>query len=88
MIQFRVLQRYHLRWNRISSRHVYRLSGAAPALSPRFLSTAMATPVASSSAPAETPALQGPHAGQEKPKGKDKKAKDVATTAHPLEASR
>ncbi|KAF7440036.1 threonyl-tRNA synthetase [Pleurotus ostreatus] len=45
----------------------------------------MATPVASSSAPAETPALQGPHPGQEKPKGKDKKAKDVATAAHPLE---
>ncbi|KAH7928335.1 threonyl-tRNA synthetase [Leucogyrophana mollusca] len=45
----------------------------------------MATPVASSSEPAQTPALQGPHAGDaKKPKEKKDKAA-AAASAYPLE---
>ena len=47
--------------------------------------SAMTTPVASSSHPAQIPALQGPHAGDVKKPKEKKKVKDMATSAHPLE---
>ncbi|KAI0926473.1 threonyl-tRNA synthetase [Taiwanofungus camphoratus] len=51
----------------------------------RFYSeSAMAAPVASSSHPAQLPALQGPHAPDVK-KSKEKKDKTAAPSAHPLE---
>lgn len=47
----------------------------------------MATPVASSSQPAQLPALQGPHANaaNEGKKPKDKKAKGADVSGFPLE---
>ncbi|KIP05628.1 hypothetical protein PHLGIDRAFT_24993 [Phlebiopsis gigantea 11061_1 CR5-6] len=48
------------------------------------MSTAAPAPVASSSQPAQIPALNAPHAGQEK-KAKEKKAKVAATSEYPLE---
>jgi hypothetical protein len=47
----------------------------------------MATPIASTSQPAQLPALQGPHAPdvQEGKKSKDKKDKSSSSAAYPLE---
>ena len=45
----------------------------------------MTTPVASTSQPAQLPALDGPHKDAPAKKGKDKKAKDAAAPGHPLE---
>ena len=56
---------------------------AAHFLVSRSHSTSMTTPVASSSQPAQIPALENPHQEGTK-KSKDKKAKDTGS-AHPLE---
>ena len=47
----------------------------------------MTTPVASTSQPAQLPALDAPHNDAPAKKGKDKKAKEAAS-GHPLEVRR
>jgi threonyl-tRNA synthetase len=45
----------------------------------------MATPVASTSQPAQLSALQAPHAHEAEKKPKEKKDKNAASAAYPLE---
>lgn len=48
----------------------------------------MTSAVASTSQPAQIPALEGPHKDQPAQKKKEKKAKPDATSSHPLEVRR